>query len=303
MKKLQIPLALGLLLSLGCNGNIDKEPIKLTSKALVVVDGTAIMNAEVIGLMLKVRRELKRLLFGEEDAQHAFVGCFEYDGHMYSIRQFTLLENDLHKKLYAAEQRLLEQHKGRHTEEWQSLERSFDEEFKKIKDALCEVKNMLDSKLNPFIEQASGSKDIMLILIEESMQKRLRKDSFLLNWGRSKEGQETEIFHSEVTTFQMLDDFCTDLTDFLTDLINSCPKAKKQFVIYTKKERVKKLVSELVDEIEGEKNLSIGTEKRHIVGESVASLVDTDENILSSPIKAEERDYIKKIVINKLLEK
>jgi hypothetical protein len=80
----------------------------------------------------------------------------------------------------------------------------------------------------PYLESVQGTKAIMEMLIEESCQARGRTDSFLLEWSIVPEGQEMESFEKNITTFRSFDVFCTDLTNFLQDVIVSCPKACAQ---------------------------------------------------------------------------
>jgi len=88
---------------------------------------------------------------------------------------------------------------------------------------------------NEFIESGRGAKNITIILIQEDCQKRNRPDSLLLEWAKTKEGQEATMFEHQITSFGHYYYFLSDLINFLSDLVHSCPKAETQF-----KERVAK---------------------------------------------------------------
>lgn len=83
---------------------------------------------------------------------------------------------------------------------------------------------------HPFMEQAHGVKWALAYLIEESCIKRGRWDSFLLKWGGAKETEEIELFNNYMNTCMRLDTFCSDLSNFITDIINSCPKGREQYL-------------------------------------------------------------------------
>jgi hypothetical protein len=80
----------------------------------------------------------------------------------------------------------------------------------------------------PYLASIHGTKAMMLILIEESCYKRGCCASFLLEWGLVNEGQELSSFDKSMRTLQALDIFCSDLTNFIDDVILSCPKGCAQ---------------------------------------------------------------------------
>ena len=69
-----------------------------------------------------------------------------------------------------------------------------------------------------FIESGRGAKNIMVVLIQEDCQKRNRLDSLLLDWAKTKEGQESTMFEHQITSFGHYYYFLTDLVNFLLDL-------------------------------------------------------------------------------------
>jgi hypothetical protein len=85
------------------------------------------------------------------------------------------------------------------------------------------------------MESGRGAKNILIVLIQEDCEKRNRPESLLLEWAKTKEGHETTMFEQRINSFHDYYHFCTDLVNFLLDLIHSCPKAENQF-----KDRVSK---------------------------------------------------------------
>jgi len=91
-------------------------------------------------------------------------------------------------------------------------------------------KQSFNAKAYVYLESARGAKEQMLVLMEESCQKRDRMDSFILRWADAPEGCETVLSEKEIITFRHFDLFLSDLLNFLEDLTYSCPKAFGQFV-------------------------------------------------------------------------
>jgi hypothetical protein len=89
----------------------------------------------------------------------------------------------------------------------------------------------------PFAITMQGTKGMMLILVEEFCLKYKRPYSFLLEWANVEEGQEIVAFQKKMTSCRALDEFCTDLTDFLEALYYSCEKARAE---YEAQEKAKK---------------------------------------------------------------
>lgn len=81
----------------------------------------------------------------------------------------------------------------------------------------------------PFALKMEGTKTMMLKLVEEFCLKYRRPYSFLLEWSNVDEGQEVVAFQKKMISCHALDEFCTDLTDFLEALYYSCEKARAEF--------------------------------------------------------------------------
>ncbi len=89
----------------------------------------------------------------------------------------------------------------------------------------------------PFALKMEGTKSMMLKLVVEFCLKYRRPYSFLLEWSNVDEGQEVVAFQKKMTSCRALDEFCTDLTDFLEALYYSCEKARAEFEAKEKAKR------------------------------------------------------------------
>lgn len=99
-----------------------------------------------------------------------------------------------------------------------------------MRSSLEHFKQSFNAKAYVYLDSARGAKEQMLLLMEESCQKRDRMDSFILRWADAPEGSETVLSEKEIVTFKHFDLFLSDLLNFLEDLTYSCPKAFGQFV-------------------------------------------------------------------------
>lgn len=80
--------------------------------------------------------------------------------------------------------------------------------------------------VEPFLANIHAVKDLMLELIEESCQIRQISKSYMMTWSQLKSNDsEKVIFKRDITTFQELAKFCSDLVNFLGDFASSCPHA------------------------------------------------------------------------------
>jgi len=88
-----------------------------------------------------------------------------------------------------------------------------------------------------FMKGIEPAKRLMLDLIKEFCEKRNRPDSVILAWTNAKHGNEAEVFSDNIRSFASFELFLTDLTFFLKDLVNSCPKAREQYKEWYKKQK------------------------------------------------------------------
>lgn len=226
-----IKLTLLAVLTLSSHVVFPKESgIVLTSEIIHLVDGFQIpwgIDANVIKLMLHLRREIKKIQFGEQ-TKNGLEGHYTFHDLHHSIRSLAILESKYEAEYY---QKLSEYNKdhNRYHQELQDLNIWYNQIKQQLHVCLEIAKKEFEQKIAPFSKNAQGGKDQMLILIEESCKKRNRTDCFLLKWAEVEEGNETKLMHEQINTFKGMDQFCTDLVNFLEDLMNSCKKAWAQF--------------------------------------------------------------------------
>jgi hypothetical protein len=180
--------------------------ITLESSVIKIADGSFI-NADKIEYTRKYRRTLLDFILGELQANNQRKGRYNLFGKLYSIEELARIEQDVSN----------------------SVDKK-DLEFKlALEELLTHAKADFIVQSSEFIESGRGAKNIMIVLIQEDCQKRNRPDSFLLEWAKTKEGQESTMFERQVKSFADYYHFLTDLVNFLLDLIHSCPKAEAQF--------------------------------------------------------------------------
>lgn len=95
---------------------------------------------------------------------------------------------------------------------------------------LQEAKLDLATLFIPVLKHLAGPKIFMYRLIQEFCQRRGKMGSFLLEWAHMQAGQEVAAFEKAISTFARLDELCTDIAQFLKDVIESCPKGWQQFL-------------------------------------------------------------------------
>ncbi len=183
------------------NATIEEDTIILESPILHAFDGTAIgIDADVIELIGLIRREINKILIGEKAQDGTMIGRYLIDGKFYSTKDLTLIENNASESLQ-----------------------------KELTRCLNEAKKDLHGCVEPFIETIQSVKYQILELIKESCKKRGMDTTILLRWSEAAQGEEAKIFNEDVTSFSLYNKFCTDLLNFLGDLIRSCPKGMAQF--------------------------------------------------------------------------
>ncbi len=119
--------------------------------------------------------------------------------------------------------------------ELEELDQKRTQQLSLLSPALAEAKKAFSDITFPFMEQARGSKDFMVPLIEEWAERAGHKDSMLLRWSEEDAGSELKMFDQDITTCGHLNDMCSNLLDFLTSLIASCPHAVEQYEILKNK--------------------------------------------------------------------
>lgn len=184
---------------------IDKN-ITLESSVIKLADGTLI-NADKVEFIRKFRRTLLSFLIGDQLSNGQRKGRYLFGGKWHSIESLARIEQELVG--------------SKHKEDMEKL--------LALEELLTHAKADFIVQSSEFIESGRGAKNIMVVLIQEYCQKRNHLDSPLLDWARTKEGQESTMFEHHITNFGLYCYFLSDLATFLSDLIHSCPKAEIQF--------------------------------------------------------------------------
>lgn len=203
----------------------ETKELVLTAEILRVLDGI-FLGAADYGMMLQSRQAIMKVLYGNR-TKDGHVGTYTFGGEKHSIRTLSKMEQQL---IADFKKRVQEVQNGTRSKMATAEEDAiFQETMQQLQELLLVVKKDFEKATAPFIEQADGGKKQMIMLIEESCQKRNRGDSLLLSWAHAKAGEETKIFHEKVVTFEKMDLFCSDLINFISDMLRSLPKAEAQF--------------------------------------------------------------------------
>ncbi len=185
------------------------QPLRLESPMLALVDGN-VMNADAIERVYSFKREVLGIMWGDK-SNGARLGRYTINNKRVSAQDISQLERDeiqMGKDIsYASNAKFyIEMSKALLT---------MKSEFLKASDRLNSI--------------ARGAKPIFGAIIEESCHKRNRSDSIVLLWAHTPEELEERIFYDKVNTVSEFTVFCIDLLNCLSDILNSCPKARRQF--------------------------------------------------------------------------
>lgn len=198
------------------------QPIVLESVLIKMMDGASFgVSGYEIKLMLHILLKIQHMLDGEPDTTGTIRGLYTYDGKKCSIKQLAALEieNEFHWNEF----------KKNNPQENTVHENLYMHKKKTFASCLETIKKDFDHKVSPFLANARGSKQQLLILIKESCEKHGHPHSHLLKWGESEDGHETDAMYTDIHTFKDFEHFCQDLSNFMKDLIHSCPKAVAQY--------------------------------------------------------------------------
>ena len=180
--------------------------IRLESSVIKLADGTFI-NADKIEYTRKYRRKLLDFILGELQQNNQRKGKYCLFGKCYSVEELARIEQE-----------------ARATRSDKNLKTCT-----ALEEILTRAKADFIVQSSEFIESGRGAKNIMIVLIQEDCQKRNRLESLLLEWAKTKEGQESTMFERQINSFNDYYHFLSDLVNFLLDLTHSCPKAEAQF--------------------------------------------------------------------------
>lgn len=195
------------------------DAIKLTHPILKRIDGKIGLVGERIKDMLHMRRELNNRIKGlKTRSSKVRMGHYSFHGRPYTLQELADMEKELKAALAQAK---LEEDESRIAE----IERS----MQAMGNLLDYVKDDLFEVAGPFLGPASAMKTFAIPLIAESCEKRGHPESLLLKWEEIPRGQEIEQFKEYITSFTQVLEFCSDLANYLIDMVESAPKAFAQF--------------------------------------------------------------------------
>ncbi|MFC1842733.1 hypothetical protein ACFLYU_03695 [Candidatus Dependentiae bacterium] len=191
-----------------------KDIIVLNNPIMNLIDGKSFgINANIFGLILQSRREVRKRLYGISSAANGTkVGMYEFEGKKYCLIELAQVEKSLERAEHS--------------------EKARKEALKKV---LHEAKDDLVSVIGSYIDSARGMKDPLLVMIEEFREKSGLGDFFLLDWGRTKDGDEIEAIRKNVRSLNDLKVLCLEMSGFLEAMARSCPKGKGLFVEMVRK--------------------------------------------------------------------
>jgi len=223
----------------------EKDKIILESPLLSLIDGKSFgVDAINFGVILKQRLDLRRRIYGIALENGQRVGFFEFEGKKVTLLDLCKIESKIESD-YNAKMSYLEKNKSLYTSGQLAKER------KKITDDYNSKKNALRKCLDlvkeDFIEisvvyadSAKGIKDLLMGIVQEFVDKKGLKETFLLSWGSLEPGQEEDSIRKNLTSFKDFTRFCIDLIGFIEAMANSCPKGKALFIEMIKKARQSK---------------------------------------------------------------
>lgn len=185
---------------------IKADPVKcisLNPDIIAIIDGKSIgIYGELVGAVYKIARDIQAMQLGKFTPQGR-IGMYLFRNQQHSIHSLATMEQ-------------------------QCIINQDEQGIKDIQELLIKIRQEFYAVVSPFLGQAQAAKGPMYLLISESCTKRNRPDSLLLDWAKSTE-DESIALQKAITKFELFDQFCTDLVNFLGDLLHSCPKARAQF--------------------------------------------------------------------------
>lgn len=172
-------------------------PIKINHRMIAAIDGTPRCES---GKMLKLEKGLRSLL-GKTPNEKLIT---------HRNQKFTL-EQLIAQETKAREQGRLPAFRNNHA------------------GALDDAIRQFATITQPYLTEAQGFRDQMVILIEFWINEKGFKNSPLADWSTQPEGDELAQMKKKTTSFQRLGTLVNHLNMFLVDLRTSCEKSWRQF--------------------------------------------------------------------------
>ena len=193
-----MPTASTVIINNHSTSESNQQLIMLTNPFIHLLDGvTFMLDGVAIHQMLITLRKVMHMQSGQKEGTKT-IGNYSFNNEKFSIKQLAEIE-----KIYPDNAQLLA--------------------------TLEFAKHDFIKTTEPFIKGIEPAKKLLLSLIDEFCERRHRLDSVILAWTHAQAGNEAKIFNHEIQDFATFNVFLSDLTLFLKDLINSCPKAREQY--------------------------------------------------------------------------
>jgi hypothetical protein len=183
------------------------EPIKLTSEVLKFIDGKKFgIDGDALVILVRVRIDLRKRLLGAGLAEDEHKCCF-YNDIYCTIKDMAILEQKLREGSLLS-----------------------GEIYIAMGASLSAAKRaLLEEIAIPLLDKLRRGKKHTVLLIQESCEKHNRTNSVLLEWAKTDDEHEIEVFMNKLDSFKTLGLFCLDIIHLIGDIIHSCPIAYQQF--------------------------------------------------------------------------
>ena len=160
-------------------------------------DGSFI-NGEVIRDIRKYQFDIRKMLLGELQTDRTRCGKYMHEETKYSVSELAALEQEV-------------------------------ENPQQLQLLLTQIMNDFIQISQPFEQDIQDAKPILVILVAQSNKLRKREDSLLNKWSECSAANERKLLETHLQTIPEFNIFLIDLCNFLTDLVESCPKAQTQY--------------------------------------------------------------------------
>jgi hypothetical protein len=229
------------LAAIAVEDSMATENYKLNSPLVEMLDGKPYaIDGEVFHLIIQMRRKVRQILFGFQNEAGQLVGWCEFDGQMYSVSELSIIESQCEQDYNSRIAELTVNKNNYSPAEWH---KEFDDTTAQFNAKKALLRTVLEKAKEDFLTLTAPYmgcmkfKDVLLGLIQESCNLRNNRNCFLLNWGKESAGHEGVLLRRDLITFKDFEKFCIDLTDYLGDMAESCPKAKAMFIEILKKKK------------------------------------------------------------------
>jgi hypothetical protein len=195
-------------------GAESKKYYKIDSKFLKYLDGvTNRMDGPAIGEVIQVKKLIQDLENGILESK--VVGgkvkkeLIVFQGTNYTINQLCAMEDQINNDSSKKEE---------------------------LKHCLKQVRHSFIQATIKFMKRIEPAKPIVIKIMEESFRVRSvnQKDTVMIEWANTN-GNEEAVFNDRIKTFKEFRKFLNQVSNFLGDLLKSCPEGFKQYMKDNKK--------------------------------------------------------------------